>query len=172
MGRWVDGPKEDLFEKVRETLGGLPFFAEDLGYITPDVHALRDRFQIPGMAVLQFGFGDPGAHIHLPHTFTPNKVVYTGTHDNDTLLGWWKSAVTDQERVHALAYLGHCDDGINWAMIRAAHEFRRQPVRDSFAGRAQPGQRSAHEYPQRARRQLALAFRATCCVPSWPKSSP
>ena len=119
-GRWVDGPKEDLFEKVRETLGGLPFFAEDLGYITPDVHALRDRFQIPGMAVLQFGFGDPGAHIHLPHTFTPNKVVYTGTHDNDTLLGWWKSAVTDQERIHALAYLGRCDDGINWAMIRTA----------------------------------------------------
>jgi len=119
-GQWVDGPKEDFFEKVRETLGGLPFFAEDLGYITPDVHALRDRFQIPGMAVLQFGFGDPGAHMHLPHTFTPNKVVYTGTHDNDTLLGWWNSAVTSEERVHVLAYLGQCDDGINWAMIRAA----------------------------------------------------
>jgi 4-alpha-glucanotransferase len=119
-GQWVDGPKEDFFETVREKLGGLPFFAEDLGYITPDVHALRDRFQIPGMAVLQFGFGDPGSHMHLPHTFTRNKVVYTGTHDNDTLLGWWKSAVTDQERTHALAYLGHCDDGINWAMIRVA----------------------------------------------------
>ena len=69
-GRWVDGPKDDLFDAVREALGGLPFFAEDLGYITPDVHALRDRLQIPGMAVLQFGFGDAGAHIHLPHTFT------------------------------------------------------------------------------------------------------
>jgi len=119
-GHWVDGPKADFFEKVRVTLGGLPFFAEDLGYITPDVHELRERFQIPGMAVLQFGFGDPGAHIHLPHMFTPDKVVYTGTHDNDTLLGWWNSAVTEKEREHALAYLGRAEDGINWAMIRTA----------------------------------------------------
>jgi 4-alpha-glucanotransferase len=119
-GRWVDGPKDDLFVKVRETLGGLPFFAEDLGHITPDVHALRERLQIPGMAVLQFGFGNPGAHMHLPHTFTAEKVVYTGTHDNDTLRGWWATAATDQERKHVEAYLGRCDDGINWAMIRAA----------------------------------------------------
>jgi 4-alpha-glucanotransferase len=119
-GRWVDGPKDDFFEKVRETLGGLPFFAEDLGYITPDVHALRDRLHIPGMAVLQFGFGDPGAHIHLPHTFTTEKVVYTGTHDNDTLRGWWNSALLELERRHVETYLGRSDDGINWAMIRAA----------------------------------------------------
>ncbi len=119
-GRWVDGPKDDLFVKVRETLGGLPFFAEDLGYITPDVHALRERLQIPGMAVLQFGFGDPGAHMHLPHMFKADKVVYTGTHDNDTLRGWWATAATDKEREHVEAYLGRCDDGINWAMIRAA----------------------------------------------------
>jgi 4-alpha-glucanotransferase len=119
-GRWVDGPKDDLFVKVREALGGLPFFAEDLGYITPDVHALRDRLKIPGMAVLQFGFGDPGAHIHLPHTFATEKVVYTGTHDNDTLRGWWASGLTEKERRHVEAYLGRCDDGIHWAMIRAA----------------------------------------------------
>jgi 4-alpha-glucanotransferase len=119
-GRWVDGPKDDLFAKVREALGGLPFFAEDLGYITPDVHALRERLQIPGMAVLQFGFGDPGAHAHLPHTFTKEKVVYTGTHDNDTLRGWWNSAVTEEERRAVEAYLGRSDDGINWAMIRVA----------------------------------------------------
>ena len=119
-GQWVDGPKDDLFVKVKETLGGLPFFAEDLGYITPDVHALRERLQIPGMAVLQFGFGDPGAHVYLPHTFSAEKVVYTGTHDNDTLRGWWNSAVTEQERKHVEAYLGRCDDGVHWAMIRAA----------------------------------------------------
>lgn len=119
-GRWVDGPKEDLFVKVRETLGGLPFFAEDLGYITPDVHALRERLQIPGMAVLQFGFGNPGAHAHLPHMFTADKVVYTGTHDNDTLLGWWASAATEHERRHVEAYLGRSDDGVHWAMIRSA----------------------------------------------------
>ncbi len=119
-GRWVDGPKDDLFLKLREALGGLPFFAEDLGYITPDVHALRERLKIPGMAVLQFGFGNVGAHAHLPHTFTPEKVVYTGTHDNDTLLGWWESAASEYERQQAEAYLGACEDGIHWAMIRAA----------------------------------------------------
>ena len=120
QGRWVDGPKDDLFTAVREALGGLPFFAEDLGYITPDVHALRDRLQIPGMAVLQFGFGDVGAHVHLPHTFKSEKVVYTGTHDNDTLCGWWASGATDEERAFAQAYVGRSDDGIHWAMIRAA----------------------------------------------------
>ena len=121
-GRWVDGPKDDLFLKLREALGGLPFFAEDLGYITPDVHALRERLKIPGMAVLQFGFGDVGAHTHLPHTFTTEKVVYTGTHDNDTLLGWWESGATKYERQQVEAYLGRCEDGINWAMIRAASD--------------------------------------------------
>ena len=119
-GRWIDGPKDDLFLQVRQALGGLPFIAEDLGYITPDVHALRERLNIPGMAVLQFGFGDTGAHIHLPHTFTAAKVVYTGTHDNDTVVGWWNSAATEQERRHVQSYLGPCDDGIHWGMIRAA----------------------------------------------------
>jgi len=121
-GRWVDGPKDDLFVKLREALGGLPFFAEDLGYITPDVHALRERLKIPGMAVLQFGFGDAGAHAHLPHTFTTDKVVYTGTHDNDTLVGWWASGATEYERQQVEAYLGRCEDGIHWAMIRAASD--------------------------------------------------
>jgi 4-alpha-glucanotransferase len=116
----VDGPKDDLFDKVREALGGLPFFAEDLGYITHDVHALRDRLKIPGMAVLQFGFGDPGAHIHLPHTFTCEKVVYTGTHDNDTMAGWWATGATELERQYVQAYLGCCEGDIHWAMIRAA----------------------------------------------------
>ena len=119
-GRWVDGPRDDLFNKLREELGGLPFFAEDLGYITPDVHELRERLQIPGMAVLQFGFGDPGAHMYLPHRLTADRVVYTGTHDNDTTLGWWNSSATEYERRAAQAYVGHCEDGINWAFIRAA----------------------------------------------------
>jgi 4-alpha-glucanotransferase len=119
-GRWVDGPKDELFVKLREALGGLPFFAEDLGYITNDVHELRQRLNIPGMAVLQFGFGDVGAHTHLPHTYTSEKVVYTGTHDNDTSLGWWESAATEHERQQAEAYLGTSEDGIHWAMIRAA----------------------------------------------------
>jgi 4-alpha-glucanotransferase len=119
-GRWVDGPGDEFFEKLRAALGGLPFFAEDLGYITPDVHALRDKHQIPGMAVLQFGFGDPGAHMYLPHRLTPERVIYTGTHDNDTTLGWWNSTATEYERRAVEAYLGPTNDGINWAFIRLA----------------------------------------------------
>ncbi len=117
-GRWVDGPRDDLFRKLREELGGLPFFAEDLGYITPEVHALRERWQIPGMAVLQFGFGDEGAHIYLPHR-AEGKVIYTGTHDNDTVAGWWQSGAAKHERRNAEAYVGRCEDGIHWAFIRA-----------------------------------------------------
>jgi 4-alpha-glucanotransferase len=119
-GQWVDGPKDDLFAKVKEALGGLPFFAEDLGYITPEVHALRKRLQIPGMAVLQFGFGDKGAHIYLPQQLTPETVIYTGTHDNDTLVGWWTSGATPEERRNAEAYFGKAEDGIHWSFIRAA----------------------------------------------------
>lgn len=119
-GRWVDGPKDDLFRVLRETLGDLPFIAEDLGLITAEVHALRERLQIPGMRVMQFGFGDPGAHIYLPHKFERNTVVYTGTHDNDTTLGWWNNQAQKHEREHALAYLGEAKDGVHWAFIRAA----------------------------------------------------
>src|SRR6267154_160938 len=118
-GRWVDGPRDDLFLKLREALGGLPFFAEDLGYITPEVNALRDRLQIPGIAVLQFGFNDDGAHMYLPHR-AAGKVIYTGTHDNDTTVGWFHSGATDHERRNVEAYLGRCEDGIHWAFIRAA----------------------------------------------------
>jgi 4-alpha-glucanotransferase len=118
-GHWVKGPSEDLFNVLREKLGSLPVIAEDLGVITPEVEALRDRLEIPGMKVLQFGFGDPGAHIYLPHKYEPNTVVYTGTHDNDTTPGWWRTA-SEAERRAASAYFGNENDGIQWAMIRAA----------------------------------------------------
>ena len=119
LGGW---PQGRLVQQASRELGGLPFFAEDLGYITPDVHALRERHQIPGMAVLQFGFGDPGAHIYLPHRLTPDRVIYTGTHDNDTTVGWWKSGVSESERRAVQAYVGPCEDGIHWALIRLAQE--------------------------------------------------
>jgi 4-alpha-glucanotransferase len=119
-GRWVDGPGDALFNRLREALGGLPLFAEDLGSITPDVNALRERHQLPGMAVLQFGFGDPGAHIYLPHRLTPDRVIYTGTHDNDTALGWWKSGVSDYERRAVEALIGSSQEEIHWALIRLA----------------------------------------------------
>ena len=118
-GRWVDGPRDEIFHTLREALGGLPFFAEDLGMITAEVHALRERLQMPGMAVLQFGFGDPGAHMYLPHRLTHNHVVYTGTHDNNTTKGWWECC-TDYEKHGVRAYIGEVADGIHWAFIRAA----------------------------------------------------
>jgi 4-alpha-glucanotransferase len=120
-GRWVDGPQDELFEKLAEALGGLPFFAEDLGHITPDVHALRERLKIPGMAVLQFGFNDEGSHMYLPHR-SAGKVIYTGTHDNDTTVGWFESGASEHERRNAECYLGRCEDGIHWAFIRAAQD--------------------------------------------------
>jgi 4-alpha-glucanotransferase len=119
-GHWVDGPGDDLFNVLRDRLGALPFIAEDLGFITPEVHALRERLQVPGMRVMQFGFGNPGAHIYLPHRFEANTVVYTGTHDNDTTRGWWHSTATPEERRYATAYLGACDDNVHWAFVRAA----------------------------------------------------
>jgi 4-alpha-glucanotransferase len=118
-GHWVDGPGDELFNKIRQELGGLPFFAEDLGYITPDVVALRDRHNIPGIAVLQFAFGDVGAHAYLPHRVGEHRVIYSGTHDNDTSLGWWAS-LSGQEQRAVRALIGPCDDGPNWGLIRLA----------------------------------------------------
>ena len=117
-GKWVDGPNDDLFLALRAALGDLPFIAEDLGLITPDVTALRDRLGIPGMKVLQFGFGDKGAHIYLPHRYERNCVAYTGTHDNDTTLGWWRTLDGDS-RTGVTAYVGESQDGICWSLIRA-----------------------------------------------------
>ena len=117
-GRWVDGPKEELFLALKKALGDLPFLAEDLGIITPDVDALRKKLHMPGMKVLQFGFGDKGSHIYLPHNYETACVAYTGTHDNDTTVSWWES-LDEAGRAPVRAYLGEPDDGIHWAMIRA-----------------------------------------------------
>ncbi|HEV2113466.1 MAG TPA: 4-alpha-glucanotransferase, partial [Terriglobales bacterium] len=120
-GRWMPGPGDDLFNALRHHLGELPFIAEDLGFITPEVHALRERLRIPGMKVLQFGFSDPGAHMYLPHRYESNSVVYTGTHDNDTTLGWWRKGTSEAERTAAKAYLGCVSEGeVAWSLIRAA----------------------------------------------------
>jgi 4-alpha-glucanotransferase len=118
-GRWVDGPRDEFFNRLRQELGGLPFFAEDLGYITPDVVALRKNQNIPGMAVLQFGFGDAGAHAYLPYRVTADCVLYTGTHDNDTTLGWW-ATLGEKERHAVQSLTGICADEPNWGLIRLA----------------------------------------------------
>jgi 4-alpha-glucanotransferase len=123
-GHWVEAPGQVLFEALRSALGTLPVIAEDLGVITPDVEALRDHFALPGMKILQFAFTGDGTHTFLPHNYPANCCVYTGTHDNDTLLGWWHSA-TERERGYASAYLQGVgapvgEPGLHWAMIRAA----------------------------------------------------
>src|SRR3954471_14354946 len=117
-GKWVDGPKDSLFQALRSALGDLPFIAEDLGMITPEVEALRRRANMPGMKVLQFAFSDKGAHIYLPHNYTDSCVAYTGTHDNDTSAGWWESLDKDT-REQCTAYLGESKDGVHWAMVRS-----------------------------------------------------
>jgi 4-alpha-glucanotransferase len=119
-GHWVHGPNDDLFKALHAALGDLPFIAEDLGYITREVVELRKKLGIPGMKILQFAFGDRGAHKYLPHRFQPDAVVYTGTHDNDTCVGWWNSDATDYEKQQAAAYLEIGNDGVHWAFIRAA----------------------------------------------------
>lgn len=103
-GRWVTGPGQSLFDQIRLALGPLPIIAEDLGVITPDVTELMQKNSFPGMAVIQFGFDADTKNPHLPHNYKPNQCVYTGTHDNDTFLGWWNTA-SDSERKFAQDYL-------------------------------------------------------------------
>ena len=118
-GRWQPGPADALFKAIRAALGEVPFIAEDLGVITPGVRALRSRLRMPGMTVMQFGFGGDAGNIHLPHHFAPETVVYTGTHDNDTTRGWFSSLSTC-ESAHALAYLDCSPEHVVWGMMRGA----------------------------------------------------
>lgn len=104
-GKWVKTLGYEMLEKMREHVGELSFIAEDLGLITPEVEQLRTGFNLPGMKVLQFAFSSDSENVHLPHNYTPEFVVYTGTHDNDTTLGWMKKA-TDNERKMVKTYLG------------------------------------------------------------------
>ncbi len=122
-GEWVKAPGLKLFRVLASVLGPLPLVAEDLGLITPEVEALRIELGMPGMRVLQFGFGDKGAHVHLPHRFVPECVAYTGTHDNDTTQGWWRTA-GKLERAAVEAYVGPVPvvEGVArpaWPLLRA-----------------------------------------------------
>ena len=127
-GQWVEAPGRELFSAIRKTLGELPIIAEDLGVITPDVVALREDFGFPGMRILQFGFGSDSKNIDLPHNYVPNVVAYTGTHDNDTTVGWFESvagegstrtaAQIERERTFCLNYLNTKGEEIHWDFIR------------------------------------------------------
>ena len=104
-GQWVRGPGAEFFEAVEKGLGALPFIAEDLGLITPDVTALRDQFRLPGMRVLQFAFDGKADNPYLPHNYVANTVVYTGTHDNPTTRGWYEDLSREQQQ-NVWSYLG------------------------------------------------------------------
>jgi 4-alpha-glucanotransferase len=121
-GQWVKAPGHELFQRLKEVFGELPFVAEDLGLITPEVDELREHFGMPGMRILQFGFSDRGSHLYLPHEYVPNTVAYTGTHDNNTTLGWWKEGATALERANVQTYVQPIehDGDVVWAMIRTA----------------------------------------------------
>lgn len=118
-GRWVPAPGDALLTSLKQEFGTLPFVAEDLGLITPQVEALRDRHALPGMRVLQFAFGDDFRNPYLPHNFTLRSAVYTGTHDNDTSRGWYQGA-SEKERDHARRYLARDGSDIAWDLIRTA----------------------------------------------------
>jgi 4-alpha-glucanotransferase len=117
-GRWRRGPGKPLFDAIRHELGDLPLIAEDLGVITADVEKLRHQLHLPGMKILQFAFGDFD-NPYAPHNHSVDSIVYTGTHDNDTTLGWFRSA-PEWERRRALDYVGGDERSFHWSMIRAA----------------------------------------------------
>jgi 4-alpha-glucanotransferase len=118
-GKWVPGPGEGIFIAVEKALGTLPIIAEDLGAITPQVEALRDKFEFPGMKLIQFAFTDDADNPFLPHNYPNNCVVYTGTHDNDTSRGWFQAA-PPHERSFAQRYLARSGEDIAYDFIRAA----------------------------------------------------
>jgi 4-alpha-glucanotransferase len=137
-GEWITAPGLEFFGELEKQLGHLPILAEDLGVITPEVEELRDRFDFPGMKVLQFAFGSDNANPFLPFNFDRNFVVYTGTHDNDTTIGWFEKA-EGYERDRVMRYLGGISSiGIHWDLIRlAASSIANQvilPMQDVLGG--------------------------------------
>ncbi len=118
-GEWVTGLGQELFQALTDEFGKLPFIAEDLGVITPEVETLRDDFDMPGMKILQFAFDSDEENDFRPHNYTKDSVVYTGTHDNDTLLGWLATA-TKEDKALALDYLNGTEESIVWDFIRSA----------------------------------------------------
>ncbi len=119
-GEWVKGPNYKLFEKVKEELGEMDIIAEDLGFLTEEVYDLIGKTGYPGMKVLQFAFDAREESNYLPHTYDTNCVVYTGTHDNDTIMGWVRN-VKSEDLIYAGKYLKlSFEEGLNWGFIRGA----------------------------------------------------
>ena len=117
-GKWVNGPGNHFFDKLIASLGDIPILAEDLGMITPQVVAMRDQYKFPGMKILLFAFSGDANNPFLPHNYTRNYVAYTGTHDNDTVVGWF-NRIQPEEREFVMQYLATDGKNITWDMIRA-----------------------------------------------------
>ena len=158
-GEWALCPGDHFFHALEHELGHLPVWAEDLGLVTPEVEKLRDDFDFPGMKVLQFAFDEKGAeNPYLPFNFPENCVCYTGTHDNDTTVGWWKSLTAAQKK-QVRTYVGH-DGPLHWSMIRLGMSSDRRQFRRPAAGRARPRFRGENERSRPRGGQLVLALLA------------
>jgi len=118
-GEWVNAPGLELIESIIDTLGNIPIIAEDLGVMSDDVEFLRDHFNFPGMKILQFAFDSTEESNFLPHTYSPNFIVYTGTHDNDTTVGWYNSA-TEKDKASMHDYFNFKPEHVHWELIRLA----------------------------------------------------
>ncbi len=118
-GRWIKAPGDELFDSLHKQFDPLPLVAEDLGIITEEVDALRTKYNMPGMKILQFAFGGGADNPYLPHNQTIDSVVYTGTHDNDTTLGWYH-ALPEETKQHVAQYLGMPSEAMPWPLIRSA----------------------------------------------------
>jgi 4-alpha-glucanotransferase len=165
IGRWVKAPGADFLQTARAALGGLPLIAEDLGLITPEVEELRDRFALPGMRILQFAFSDP-QNPYLPHNFAPRTVVYTGTHDNDTTVGWFRTA-PDKERDLLRRYLpGSSEATVAWDLTRLAWasvaDYAVAPLQDLF----NLGTEARMNLPGQAEGNWRWRFRADMLTPA------
>jgi 4-alpha-glucanotransferase len=122
-GRWVEGPGEDFLNSLNQHFPHLPVVAEDLGTITPDVREFMNRFRLPGMKILMFAFNEDNPdHPYLPHTYNEACVVYTGTHDNNTVRGWFENEASEEVRRRLFNYLGRevATEEVNWSLIRLA----------------------------------------------------
>ena len=160
-GKWIKAPGEALFESINQALGDLPIIAEDLGIITPEVEALRDKFGFPGMKILQFAFGSDSGNAYLPYNVDWNSVIYTGTHDNNTTLGWFYDNANDYEKERILRYLGtEGEYGIAWDFIRLALSSRANqaifPLQDVFS----LGSNARMNLPGKAEENWAWRYRS------------
>ena len=170
-GRWSKGPGADFFNVVRANLGGLPFIAEDLGLITPEVRQLRQQFELPGMRILQFAFGGATEVRFLPHRHERNSVVYTGTHDNDTTHGWFQT-LTEEEKRFLRCYAPFTENDISWDLIRLAWmsvaNYAITPLQDVFS----LGKEARMNRPGTPSGNWRWRFRATCSAKNCSIASP